>query len=329
MRSRRALGLAVLLLAGALRSVSAQESPESRETGRGDGPAGSSARRDALGVVLPEGPPPQRIVSLSPNLTEILFAVGVRRDRIAGVTSYCDFPPEVAGLPRVGGIVDPSIETILALRPDLVLATRGNPAAVIDRLRAARVAVYAFDSQDGVDAILDSIRRMISIVSPDDTTRAAGAVRSFTAGLECLRSIGRGIAETARPRVYYHDPVSPDWTAGPGTHVSEAIRIAGGVNIGDDASFAWPRLSIEYLVARRPEFLLVAAQGGDTSAAARAAVLADLRGKPGWRDLPAVREGRLCLVPADWLLRPGPRIIPAIRMIGRCLHPEGAWGCAG
>lgn len=297
-----------------------------RDAGTGEPPRPAD-EQDALGIPHHPGPPPQRIVSLSPNLTEILFAVGVKRERIVGVTRYCDYPAGVAGIARVGGIVDPSIEAILALRPDLVLATRGNPTAILDRLRAAKVPTYAIESQGGIEEIFQSMRAVVRIVSPDDTVRAGAALRSFSIGLDCLRAASAGIAAGDRPRVYYHDPASPDWTAGPGTHVNEAIELAGGTNIGGDAPVAWPRLSAEVLLVRSPQVILVASQDGDTGEAARGRTLARLRELPGLRSSPAVREGTICVVPADWLLRPGPRVIEAIRMLGRCLHPGVDFGC--
>jgi iron complex transport system substrate-binding protein len=268
---------------------------------------------------------PQRIVSLSPNLTELLFAIGVRRDRIAGVTRYCNFPPEASGIHVIGGIVDPSVEGILALAPDLVLATRGNPLGIQDQLRRVGIPVYAFESQGGLGTVEDTMRRMIELVAPDDTSRAAEAVRDLEHGLAHLRQTGAEIPLGDRPTVYYFDPASPDWTAGPGTHVSEAIALAGGRNVADDAPVAWPRYGTEVLVASQPAWILVAAADADTGWAARDALLSSLREKPGWRGLNAAVEGRLCLVPGDWLMRPGPRVLLAIRSLGRCLHPDRDW----
>ncbi len=308
---------AVILLAGCM------------STGIGIAAETPQVPRDAFGFILPSGPPPRRIVSLSPNLTEMLFAIGVGRERIAGVTRYCDYPPETAGLPRIGGIVDPSVEGILSLHPDLVLATRGNPTAVLDRLRAAGLNVFAFDSQDGIERVLETMRSLLTIASPADTARARRTVRAFASNLACLKRLAGEIPVDARPSLYYFDPASPDWTAGPHTHVNEVMALAGGRNVAEDAPAAWPRYSVEALIGKQPDVIVVAAQGADTSAASRDAVLASMRDRPGWRGLSAVREGRLCFVPADWLLRPGPRVLLAVSQLGRCLHPElGSWECA-
>jgi iron complex transport system substrate-binding protein len=284
--------------------------------------------KDAVGHSVQVSATPRRIVSLSPNLTEMLFAIGVRRERIVGVTRYCNFPPEVAGIHVVGGIVDPSVEGILAIDPDLVLATRGNPVAVQDQIRRVGIPVYAFDSQGGMDTVVDTMRRMIDLVAPDDTAQAGRTLRDFERRLTRLRRTSGAIAQAAHPTVYYFDPASPDWTAGPGTHVSEAIALAGGRNVADDAPVAWPKYGTEVLVEKQPAWILVAASDADTGQTSHDALVASLRARPGWRGLRAVQDGRICLVPEDWLMRPGPRVLLAIRSLGRCIHPDLDWGDA-
>lgn len=283
--------------------------------------------RDALGHPLPESGRPERIVSLSPNLTEILFAVGVDRERVAGITRFCDFPPEVSGIARVGGIVDPSVEGILALRPDLVLATRGNPVATLDRLRALGVPVVAFDSEGGLRRIERTIREVAELARPDDPARAESLLARFDAALSCLERWSRSVPPEERPSVFYYDPVSPDWTAGPGTHVDEAIGLAGGSNAAADAPIAWPRYSVEKLLADPPDLLLIAARPEEGVLPRPGDLLAPLRRRPGWRALPAVRDGAVCAVAADPLLRPGPRILEAVAELRRCLHPEADEEC--
>jgi iron complex transport system substrate-binding protein len=286
-----------------------------------------STHIDALGAEVAVPAHPERIISLSPNLTEMLFAIGVQKGRIVGITRYCNFPPETQGIEIVGGIVDPSVEGILRLRPDLVLATRGNPVTVIGGLRTAGVPVYAFESQGGLTTVAETLQRMVELTAPDDTAKAGDALRRFRHGLECMQGFRETLRSDQCPTVYYYDPVSPDWTAGPGTHISEAISLAGGRNVGDDAAMAWPRYGTESLLARQPDWILVAASGVDTGATARDTILSAMRTRAGWMGLAAVRNGRLCLVPGDWLLRPGPRVIPALERLSRCLHPDRNPGC--
>ena len=282
--------------------------------------------RDALGFDLPPGSRPERIVSLSPNLTEILFAIGVNRGRIVGITRFCDYPADVEGIDRIGGIVDPSVEKIVSLRPDLVLATRGNPSAVLERMRAAGLHVFAFESQGGLDLLFDTMQLMIRILGPDRASEADSVLGALRSQMDCLRAISETIPESERQSVYYYDPVSPGWTAGPGTHVSEAIALAGGRNVAADAPVAWPRYALETLLVRQPDVLLIAAAGLETDRVR--GELATLQGRPGWRGLRAVRDSSVCFVPADWLMRPGPRVLGAVEILGRCLHPERRWQCA-
>lgn len=275
---------------------------------------------DAFGYAYPQSKHPERIVSLSPNITEMLFSIDPDATRLVGVTRYCDYPERAQSIPKVGGIVDPSIEAILALRPDLVLATRGNPVGIMDRLRSLGIPVFAFESQAGLDQIPETMAVLAALLG-DESSRVKAD--SLAAALACFRRIAEGIPAGARPSVYYYDPASPDWTAGPGTHISEIIRVAGGVNAADDSPNAWPRYSIEALISHPPDWLLVAAPAAGNIEE----IVASLRSKPGWRSLPAVREGRFCIVPADPLLRPGPRTIGAIRLLGACLHPTRVWEC--
>ena len=307
----------ILLLAILCVAIPAVAEPDASRTG---------LHTDALGFTLPPGPRPERIVSLSPNLTEILFAIGVEKERVIGVTRFCDYPRQVDEIDKIGGIVDPSIEVILSLRPDLVLATRGNPAVILDRLRATGLTVFAFDSQDGLERVLETMQTMVEIVRPGNIDLSERALAGFRFQLECLRGISTTIPNSARPTVYYYDPVSPDWTAGPGTHVSEAISMAGGRNLADDAKTAWPRYAVEILLVRQPDVILVA-QAEVDSGTTVSDLIGELQVRPGWRDLDAVRERKLCYLPADWLLRPGPRVLRAVNALGKCLHPERSWEC--
>lgn len=261
----------------------------------------------------------------------MLFAIGVPRARIVGITRYCDYPPDsVAGCARIGGIVDPSIEAIIALHPDLVLATRGNPDQILEKMRVLGLPVFAFDSQDGLDRVLRTMQETRALVYPDESTpeqsaRADSEIASFRRALSRLRSISESIPRPMRPLVFYFDPISPDWTAGRGTHISEAISIAGGENLGDRSTLAWPRYNVEALLADQPSQIVFASADNDTSRERLARSLAALRNRPGWRGLEAVMEGKVCLVPADWLMRPGPRILLAVRRMGACFHPERDW----
>ena len=308
-RRRGLCAIGIVAAIGAL--LFAQESASPAQTLRTHG-----AMVDAMGNVVPAGPCPQRIVSLSPSLTEILFALGIDPERIVGVTRYCDFPPEAKERPQIGGILDPSLERIRMQRPDLVLAARGTPIEALSRIRALGFPVFAVDDRCDLAGIERILRETDELVCPDDTARATRMLRRFTEGVAAYRAWSAGISDAEKPRVLYADPEYPGWSAGPGSHIDDLIRLAGGKNVV--TARGWPQISAEMVLTTQPErFLLALPAGGDTTA-----ILKGLRATAGWSGLRSLALGRICWVGAGMLQRPGPRSLTALEMIAACLHPE-------
>jgi iron complex transport system substrate-binding protein len=272
---------------------------------------------DDLGDTLRLAHPPVRIISLSPNLTECLFALGVDSTRIAGVTRFCDTPPAARRRPQVGGIVDPSLEIIQMQRPDLVLAARGNPVEIQRRIRALGFPLYAFDDRGGAADVARILSRLAELTSPEDTVRAGSLMRGFRRKLEAAQKWSAALSSQDRPRVYYADPQYPTFSAGPGSHLDDIIRLAGGTNLITQGG-AWPQITPEMLVAEQPDWLLLARPEGWTEARA----LEALKQLPGWSSLRAIRQGRICWVDASLIQRPGPRILEAVDRVAACLHPQ-------
>lgn len=271
---------------------------------------------DALGDTLPAGAYPTRIISLSPSLTEMLFALGVSPGRIAGVTRFCDYPPETSAVQKVGGIVDPSLEQILTRNPDLVLVTRGNPLPVIARLRGLGLKTFALEDRGGIEDVGHLMRQVLALTGSDDPGKAGSTLEAFDAALSLYSAWSGSLAQEDRPTVYYADPENPEWTAGPGSHIDDLIRLAGGTNVVHEGG-SWPRFSSERLLILQPDVLLLSeADGAD-----RDAIVAFIQARPGWRNLKAAGEGRICWVEAGCLLRPGPRSIIALQALAACLHP--------
>jgi iron complex transport system substrate-binding protein len=284
----------------------------------GAGPARTRpAIVDALGDTLPAGPCPRRIVSLSPNLTEILFALGVDSSRIAGVTRFCDYPPAAQRRPVVGGIVDPSPEVIVSQRPDLVLAVRGNPRQILEQLRRLHLPVFAFDDRTGLRGVGEMMANVAAVSCPDDPARADSVVARYRAILAAYESWAATIPPPERPTVYYADPEFPTWTAGAGSHIDDLVRMAGGANLTGTLP-GWPQLSLERIILDQPRFLLLALPQGKEPEC----VYKDLVARPGWSALAALREKRICWIPAARLQRPGPRLIGVLGELAACLHPE-------
>lgn len=265
---------------------------------------------DMLGrpVTIPDGP--LRLVSLSPSLTEIVYALG-REEWLVGVTDFCDYPPAARGKPRVGGTITPNLERVLQVRPSLVLATaEGNPRDLVGQLTRVGIPIFAL-KPDGYAGILDSIRLLGRVLQAD--APAAGLVRAMD---EQAARIHRAVAGRPRPRVLYLVWSDPAIAAGAASFIHDLIRIAGGENVVGELTVPYPRVSLEEIVARAPEVILVASH-------------LDAMGSPAtitqgglWREIPAVRSNRVVPVPGDTIHRFGPRVVEGLGHIARAIHPE-------
>jgi|DewCreStandDraft_1066081.scaffolds.fasta_scaffold02073_5 iron complex transport system substrate-binding protein len=267
--------------------------------------------RDDLGRSVTLRQPPQRIVSLAPSNTEVLYALGLG-DRVVGVDRFSDYPPEARGKPKVGGMVDPDYERILSLRPDLVLATGGVQRPVVEKLESLGVPVFALHPQT-VEGVLDSI---LTVARLGGVTRKGWEVVAKLRGRIRAVTLKTGkIPLSRRPTVFWIIWPEPLMTAGPRTFIHSLITLAGGRNIAGDLAGPrdYPLYSMEELVARDPDVIIATTD-------AHGAV-GKLSEKPGWRRLRAVRAGRVYFVDPDLVHRPGPRLVDGLEAIARLLHP--------
>lgn len=268
--------------------------------------------RDMLGrdVTLPA--PPERIVSLVPSVTEVIYALGGER-RLVGRTDYCDFPPTARAKPSVGGMVNPSLETIVTLRPDLVIATdEGSREETLHQLRRLGIPTYLVHA-NRIAEMLDLIARL------GELTGRPAAVPPLTDRItRRIEAVRRAVAPHPRVRVLYVLWPDPLIVPGRASMLTELIDLAGGESITARAGNAYPRFSLEAAVARAPEVIILAdhSTGGSTA------------GRPSpekWRRLtsvPAVRAGRLHSVDLSVLHRYGPRVPDGLETLARIIHPE-------
>lgn len=253
--------------------------------------------------------PTRRVVSLIPSVTEVIQALGAG-DRLVARTDY-DTDPALADLPSVGRGLTPSLERLTMLQPDLVVSWPDN----ISRSITTRLADL------GIDVYTPEIQTLADMY---ETTRALGrrlgtegAADSLVDGIRNELQALRAALEGRPPRtVFYIVWYDPPTTAGPGTYIHELIEIAGGTNAFADARALWPQVSLEEVVRRQPDMLIVPKGTGLDLDVKR------LHTSVGWRDLRAVREGRIAEVDAELFGRPGPRVGEAARRLARILHPE-------
>lgn len=277
-------------------------------------PAVATTVRDAVGRSVEAPSDPRRIVSLAPNITEMLYALGLG-ERVAGVTLFCDWPPEVAAKPKIGGVINPSLETILALGADLVFATAdGNRSEDVNRLADLGVAVYTIDTRSVADVLS-------ALVAIGELTGRAARAREIVAGLERRReaAVAR-VAGIAPVTVFVAIDRAPLISAGDGTFVGELLTLAGGRNIAGASPIKYPVFSLEALLAEDPEVILDAADPGPVSTDELLTRWASL---PGTAALKALRTRRMISVGQGSFFRPGPRIIDSLERLVEILHPTG------
>ena len=277
----------------------------------GVGPAAAHALTvtDQTGRALELPGPPRRIVSLVPSVTEILYALG-QEEHLVGVTDFCDYPAAARAKPSVGTMVGPSLEAIVALRPDLVvLTTAGNRDETFLQLQRLRLPIYVVNPTSLAQA-LDLMEQLARLTGrPEAAGAVVGALRRR------VREVAARVAPRPRPRVLYVVWPEPLVVPGRNAIVSELIELAGGRSITATSGEGYPRCSVEAAVAQGPEVILLARHANPASPIAR-------EQWARFATLPAIRQGRMHDVDGNLLHRYGPRVVDGLERLARLLHPE-------
>jgi iron complex transport system substrate-binding protein len=296
--------VAFVLLAGAASVLAACEVGSSARA-----PAADTIRvLDHTNRVVQLAAPAQRVLSLMPAVTDMLLALSVQ-DRLVARTQW-DTDPRIAHLPSTGNALVPSVEWVAAQQPDLVIAWPDQPTrSVVGRLMAMEVPVYSAITGTVHDA-LRTVRDLGALLGLP--ARADSLVQSIESELQAVRS---RVQSSPRVRVAYILSLDPPMVAGPGTFIGQLIEVAGGDNVFADVRVLWPQVSLEELVRRDPTALVVAQEQGGTA-------LERMRRLPGWRELGALRSGRVLVADVNLFNRPGPNMPQAARELARFLHPR-------
>ena len=251
-----------------------------------------------------------RIVSLAPSVTETLFALGAGPE-VVGVSQYCDYPPQVRELPRVGSFLTPNLEAIIALRPTLVVGL--ELSSDVRQIRALNSMGYPvlLVSDDSLQEIENSIEKVgARIDRQDDAQRLVAQIQSQIAAVQQRLAHVKPLSALM---LVGHQPIV---AVGPGTYLDELMRIARAENIAAAAGEQWPHLSMEFIIAMRPEVILDGAMGSDPASS-----------NDFWQrypTIPAVRDHRVYGYAEDPMLHAGPRVGQSLEIIARKIHPE-AW----
>ena len=257
-------------------------------------------------VIIPEKI--DRIVSLAPNLTEIVYAVGAG-DRLVGDTTYCDYPEAAQSVAKVGDTMTPSVERIIALKPQIVLvSTASQLEAFTNQLSAQQIAVYVTNPQS-LDDVFRSIQTLGDLFNQHD--RAVSVVASLRTRAEAIETATRAATPV---KVFYQVAGEPLYTIGREAFVTDLVRRAGGLSVTADVPGAFPRFSDEAALAAKPEAIILPI-GGSMGEANSTVVT-------GLKNSPAVLNGRVYRINGDLLSRPGPRLVDGLEQMARALHPE-------
>ena len=259
---------------------------------------------DDLGRLVAINGTPQRIISLAPSNTELLFALGLG-EKVVGVTDWCNYPPEALAKEKVGGYINPDIEKIVSLTPDLILVAYGTPIDVINTLDGLGLTVFGIKSTD-LDDVLNDIRTVGEIT--DNEVEAQALTSEMAVGIQAVTNQTEELEQ--RPRVFYivgHDPL---WTAGSGTFIHELIEKGGGVNICQNIT-GYAEIALEYVLACNPEIIIA----GEWSFE--------------WAQNETLLEGtdarqndRIYQGDDDLAQRPGPRLVEGLEWFAYFIHPE-------
>ncbi len=262
---------------------------------------------DGLGrrVILPQHP--RRIISLAPSVTEVLYLLRAD-DRLMGVTTHCDWPEDVKRKPKIGSLLTPNYETILAARPDLIIAsTAGNDRAAVYRLTDLGLPVFV-TAPRSVEGIWETTLTIGRITDCSD--RAEQLVAEMRARLDEVR---RRVSGLPPVRAFFITWFEPLLAPGRRTFENDVLGLANVVSVSAASEEYYPRYSLEQVLSQDPDVILTAAYPGNP--------LPDLERTAGWKDLDAVKQHRVYIL-SDVLQHPSPRFVDGVEELARKLHPE-------
>lgn len=248
---------------------------------------------------------PERVVSLSPAITEILYFIGAE-DNVIGVSSYCDYPPGALEKKQMGGFEDPNLELVVESEPDMVFVAAGVQAEFIKTLEDLGISVFALDAET-VEEVIENIKLAGKIMGVEEkATHKAGELR------ERVDKVTAKVKDEERPVVFFEIWDDPLMSAGAGSFVNDLIELAGGTNLYGDADHRYPTVSFERLVEKDPEIYIAIDHKRQD----------DIETRTGFDSLQAVKEDRVYTIEDDLVTLPGPRVVDGLEKLAAAIHPH-------
>jgi len=255
---------------------------------------------------------PDRIISLAPGNTEILFALGLE-DKIVGVTDYCDYPESATNKEKIGGYSDPNIEKIVSLMPDLIVAN-GTHLKQIEELEKFGIPSVVIEPKN-IDEMLDSIELVGKATGQHE--KATALIDELNERIKKVEDMVSKVPADNRPKVVYELWHTPIMVAGPGTYVDDIIQRAGGENIAKDADKEYPEYSQEMIIAKNPDIIIFSyhgTSGGET--------VESIMQRPGWDKINAIKNKKVFYVDENLVQRASPRLVDGLEQFTKIIHPE-------
>ena len=255
---------------------------------------------------------PERIVSLSPSNTEILFALGLDK-QIVGVTKYCDYPPEALKKPRVGGFADPGLELIVNAKPNLVLAGSIHQE-LIHRLEELNIPVIALEPKS-IEQVLEKILLVGKATGANE--KAQNLVESLTKQINEVEAKVKNLPEDKKSRVFFELYQDPLTTIGGKSYIHDLLTAAGGKNISGSLKQEWLTYNTEQILAQNPEVIIFVRMHGSKQ------MIEQVKKRPNWQNISAVKNNRVYyLSNENIVLRPGPRLGEGLKTLAGMIHPD-------
>lgn len=257
---------------------------------------------------------PTKIISLSPNMTEVLFAVGAG-ENVVGVTKFADYPKEATEVEVIGSITEPNIEKIITMEPDVVIASSVNKMETIERLKELDVKVAGF-SANSVDKAIENIKTIAKLTGNQEKGEEIVTEMYIKIG-EITNLVEDHLENNEKPKVFYEIWNDPLYTAGKNNFIDDLINMAGGINIGRLAEGQWPQYNLEKLLVEDPEVYISTPHSAEMKVSKE-----KIKSREQYQSISAIKNDRVYVIDQDILNRPSPRLVKGLTLMTKAVFPE-------
>jgi iron complex transport system substrate-binding protein len=266
---------------------------------------GERTFEDSLGNNVTIEKTPEKVISLSPAITEMLYALELE-NKIAGTTDYCDYPEAAKHTPKMGGFNTPNLELIVEAEPDLVFISSGVQAELSENFKKLGIKTFALDATT-INEVISNIELIGVIMNAEE--KAQEITDDMIVRKEFIKEKAENLE---KPLVFFEIWNEPLLSAGPNTFIADILNISGGINFAQDSNTDYPQVSLELLIERDPDFYIAIDHKKNT----------DISERPGFDELKAIKNNQYHRIPDDYVTLPGPRIIEGLEKVASIIHPE-------